>query len=166
MDGGCGPPAGQPDRFSMSSLQPRVEAWPEFLRIWQELIESSAAPGTFVVVEGERDRAALKKLRIPGPIVLVHHGRTLSEVAHELARSARRVVVLTDWDTEGGHLAHRLREFLEALPLELDLDVRRRLARVLRGELVHVEGLAGWARRTSELTGRPIDVALEEIVDG
>lgn len=150
----------------MSSLPPRVEAWPEFLRLWGDLLEASATPGTFVVVEGERDRAALKKLRIPGPIVVLHHGRTMSEVAQELAGRARRVVVLTDWDTEGGHLAQRLREFLEALPLELDLDVRRRLARALRGELVHVEGLAGWARRTSELAGRPLDVTLDELADG
>ncbi|MCI4344563.1 MAG: hypothetical protein L3J87_02935, partial [Thermoplasmata archaeon] len=67
------------------------------------------------------------------------------------------VVVLTDWDTEGGHLAQKLREFLEAERLTFDLDFRRRLARVLRGEVAHVEGLAGWARRTAEREGAPLD---------
>ena len=147
----------------MPDVSPRVEAWPEFLRLWSKVLEASREPGTIVVVEGERDRASLRKLHLEGPIVVVHHGRTLSGVAQELAGQARRVVILTDWDTEGGHLARRLREFLEALPLELDLETRRRLAHVLRGELVHVEGLARWARRTAERAGRPLELELADL---
>jgi len=141
-------------------LRPATDAFDGFLDLWSRLRADSAEPGTVVVVEGERDARSLRRLELTGPIVLVHAGRTLSETAHALAARARRVIVLTDWDTEGGHLAQRLREFLEAEGPVLDLDSRRRLARILRGELVHVEGLYGWARRQAEKRGDPLDLVL------
>ncbi len=133
----------------------------EFVELWDKLRRESAAPGTVVVVEGERDRRSLRRLGLPGPIVVVHAGRTLSGTAQALVAQSRKIVVLTDWDTEGGHLARRLREFLEADEVVLDLDYRRRFAVLLRGELVHVEGLFGWARRLAERSGTPIETLLD-----
>jgi 5S rRNA maturation endonuclease (ribonuclease M5) len=129
----------------------------EFLRLWDRLRADSSEHGTVVVVEGARDLASLRRLGLPGPVVKLHHGRALSGTAHDLVGRSRRVIVLTDWDTEGGHLAQRLREFLEAERLVLDLEYRRRLARIVRGELVHVEGLYGWARRLAERSGHTLD---------
>jgi 5S rRNA maturation endonuclease (ribonuclease M5) len=138
------------------TTRPTPEPMDGFLRLWERLCAECAEPGTVVVVEGERDRASLRKLGLPGTIVKLHHGRALSETAHELVGRSRRVIVLTDWDTEGGHLAQRLREFLEAEPLVLDLEFRRRFARLVRGELVHVEGLYGWVRRLAERGGHSL----------
>ncbi len=132
----------------------------EFAELWQNFRAQCEAPGTIVVVEGERDRRSVARLGVPARIFVLHGGRTLAESAEELVREGRRVVLLTDWDTEGGHLAHRLTEFLAAERLVLDLDTRRRLARVLRGELVHVEGLYGWARRLAEKQGETLDAVL------
>ncbi|MCI4340716.1 MAG: toprim domain-containing protein [Thermoplasmata archaeon] len=147
----------------MAAVSGRQSVWPEFLKLWSELLDASRSPDTVIVVEGERDRTALARLGIEGRVRLLHRGRPLSGTAHELVREAKRVIVLTDWDSEGGQLAKRLREFLEAEPVLLDLDFRRRLARVLRGELVHVEGIAGWARRTAEQLHVPLDQWLAEI---
>lgn len=132
----------------------------EFAELWQKFRVDCEAPGTIVVVEGERDRRSLDRLGLPAKIFVLHGGRTLAQSAQELVRRGRRVVLLTDWDTEGGHLAHRLTEFLEAERLHLDLETRRRLARILRGELVHVEGLYGWARRLAEKQGETLDAVL------
>jgi len=129
----------------------------EFLELWDKLRTESEQNGAVVVVEGERDRRSLRRLGLEGSIVLVHRGLTLSATAQRLLAHGRRVVVLTDWDGEGGQLARRLREFLEAEQVPLDLEYRRRLARVLRGEVAHVEGLYGWARRLAERQGRSID---------
>jgi 5S rRNA maturation endonuclease (ribonuclease M5) len=137
-----------------------AEVLQEFLRLWERLRSDSAEAGTVVVVEGDRDQTALRRLGLPGPIVKVHRGRALSGTAHHLVGGSRRVIVLTDWDPEGGHLARRLREFLEAERLHLDLEYRRRLARIVRGELVHVEGLYGWARRQAERNGTSLDELL------
>ncbi|MGA8303311.1 MAG: toprim domain-containing protein [Thermoplasmata archaeon] len=144
----------------MGEVQKSAEPIEEFARLWERLRSTSAEPGTIVVVEGERDRTSLRRLGLPGAIVTVHRGRALSGTAHDLVGRSRRVIVLTDWDTEGGHLARRLREFLEAERLILDLEFRRRLARIVRGELVHVEGLYGWARRLAERNGRSLDELL------
>ena len=133
----------------------------EFWELWGRLRADSRARGTVVVVEGERDRRAVRRLGLSGPVVLVHRGRTLSETAHHLAATARRVIILTDWDTEGGHLAQRLKEFLGSGRSGPDLEHRRKLARVLRGELVHVEGLYGWAARTAEKANRSLLQLLE-----
>ena len=138
----------------------------EFLEVWHALRHESSEPGAVVVVEGERDRSSLRRLGISGSIVLVHRGVTLSATAHALSDRRRHVIVLTDWDREGGHLAQRLRGFLEADGLRLDLDHRRRLATVLRGEVVHVEGLAGWARRLADKVRIPLEELLPGAEDG
>ncbi|MGA9840404.1 MAG: toprim domain-containing protein [Thermoplasmata archaeon] len=153
--------AGKPT--TMRSGRGPSDALDEFVRLWERLRSESAEDGTVVLVEGGRDRTALRRLGLTGPIVTVHHGRPLAGTAHDLVGGSRRVIVLTDWDVEGGHLARRLREFLEADRISLDLEYRRRLARILRGELVHVEGLYGWARRLAERGGQTIDERLEPV---
>jgi len=142
------------------------EVFDEFLDLWGRLRSASEEDGTVVVVEGERDRQSLRRLGLSGSIVLVHRGESLAATAQKLSRQSRHVIVLTDWDREGGLLARRLKEFLEAEPLVLDLEFRRRLAYILRGELVHVEGLHGWARRLAEQRGAPLDHFLSGPGDG
>jgi 5S rRNA maturation endonuclease (ribonuclease M5) len=139
-----------------------VDSLHEFLRLWAQLRADSEVAGTVIVVEGERDVRSLRRLGVTGRIVTVHRGRTLSGTAHDLVGGARRVIVLTDWDAEGGHLARRLKEFLESDRPSLDLEYRRRLARIVRGELVHVEGLHGWARRLAERSGDVLDELLDD----
>ncbi len=140
---------------------PADPAFDRFVEVWLKLLDEEEDGACVVVVEGDRDRLSVRRLGWTGPVVAVHGGRTLSRTAHQLARGRRKTIVLTDWDTEGGHLAHRLKEFLEAESVELDLGYRQRLARILRGELVHVEGLYGWARRHAEATGRSLDTLLD-----
>ncbi len=132
-------------------------AFGEFVELWRKLKVESEEEGAVVVVEGVRDRRSLRRLGLGGPVVLVHRGETLSKTAYRLVGHGHRVIVLTDWDREGGLFARRLKEFLEAERIDLDLDYRRRFARILRGELVHVEGLFGWARRLAERQGEPLE---------
>ena len=146
----------------MPEVRRAHDVWPEFLRLYGRLRDEVDGGTAIVVVEGERDRRSLRALGLRGPIALVHGRGTLSALSGRLARGGRKVVVLTDWDREGGHLAQRLREFLEAEAVGIDLEYRRRFARVLRGELAHVEGLNGWARRTAEEAGTPLDGAVPE----
>jgi 5S rRNA maturation endonuclease (ribonuclease M5) len=131
----------------------------EFVDLWSRLKADIEDGSAVVVVEGERDRRALRRLGLSGSILLVHRGETLAQTAHRLAGRPRRVVVLTDWDREGGLFARRLKGFLEPERIVLDLEYRRRFARILRGEIVHVEGLYNWARRIAERQG----ISLEQL---
>jgi 5S rRNA maturation endonuclease (ribonuclease M5) len=135
----------------------RSDAWEEFLEVWEQFRVAANDPSSVIVVEGERDRRSLRRLGVTGQVVLLHSGRGFSQLTRSLSGPGHRIVVLTDWDREGGHLAHRLSELLAAEGALVDGETRRRLARVLRGEVVHVEGLAGWARRMAENAGAPLD---------
>lgn len=90
----------------------------------------------------------------------------MSRLVRTLSDPRRRIIVLTDWDREGGHLAHRLLELLGAEGVSVDRDFRRRLARALRGEVAQVEGLAGWAHRAAEREGAPFDQWFPGAADG
>ena len=138
-------------------MERRPEAWENFLKLWLDFLAVTEDGATVVVVEGERDRRSLQRLGVTGRVVLFHSGRGFSQLTQTLSKPGQHVVVLTDWDREGGHLAHRLTESLAAEGILIDAEFRRRLARVLRGEVAHVEGLAGWAQRSAERAGAPLD---------
>jgi 5S rRNA maturation endonuclease (ribonuclease M5) len=142
-----------------------LEPFEEFVQLWGKLLEEADGLRAVIVVEGERDRTAIRRLGWTGPVVVVHRGRPISATASGLVASRGKVIVLTDWDSEGGHLARRLRDFLGPEDIRLDLDYRRRLARLLRGELTHVEGLFGWARRQAERRGETLDRLVEAASD-
>ncbi len=145
----------------MGQGRERRVAFTDFWQAWRELLRSVERPGAGVLVEGVRDRRSLRELGVGAPVLLVHRGRDLAEVAREVAGTLGGVVILTDWDPSGSFLAGRLRDLLADGRREIDLDLRRRIGRALRGEVIHVEGLAGWARRRAAAEG----YALEEWVD-
>ena len=95
-------------------------------RAIEELAVASAfAP---IVVEGQRDEAALRALGIEGEIFVYNRGGTMADVA-ELLRPRTLIVVLFDWDRKGGALTQRLKELLGGTT-KLNLDLRRELATV------------------------------------
>lgn len=131
--------------------------FPQFWRVWRDVLAAMRRPGTVLLVEGERDKRSVQELGVGDAIQLVHRGERLAELAHHLSTSTRAVIVLTDWDTAGGHLAHRLEQLLDDGRLSVDLDLRRRLGIALRGEIVHLEGLGGWAQRRADENGTPLE---------
>jgi 5S rRNA maturation endonuclease (ribonuclease M5) len=145
---------------------PQRDAWPEFERLWLRLLRELDGPETVILVEGSRDRRSLEGLGIHAPIRIVHAGTSLADVAASLSQRAQRVVVLTDWDRAGGQLAHRLEQLAKDGRRRVDLETRRELARALRGEIVHVEGLLRWAERKVQQFGFSLDEWLLAAGDG
>jgi 5S rRNA maturation endonuclease (ribonuclease M5) len=141
----------------MSPLAVQRVTFPEFWRVWRDLLLESQRHGTIFLVEGIRDERSLRVLGIVAPVELVHRGRSLSDLAHRLQHGTREVIVLTDWDATGGELAHRMRELLSDGRLAVNLEFRRRLGIALRGEIVHLEGLGAWASRRAEESGASLE---------
>lgn len=137
--------------------QGRGASFAEFWRVWRDLLRELERPGAGTLVEGTRDCAALRALGVDGPVLLVHRGRALAEVARAIDERLRHVVILTDWDPAGAFLAGRLGRLLRGGPVTVDLEARRRIGRTLRGEVIHVEGLAGWARRRAAEEGSGLE---------
>ena len=84
-----------------------------------------------IVVEGIRDVEALRELGYAGRVeVYSHAGLNESDVALLLSGS-REVLVLTDFDAEGGKLATRLSELLESNGARVNREARRAFGKML-----------------------------------
>ncbi len=129
-----------------------------FLRTLSDL-RAAAEEQAVILVEGDRDRSALRRLGVEArSILLVHQGLSLPSVVEKVIRLApRRVILLTDWDGKGGQLAERLAALFQDGRLETDVSLRRRLARSVLGEVRCVEDLLPWAERAAAEAGAPLD---------
>ncbi len=67
---------------------------------------------TPIIVEGEKDVAALRSLDMEGEILMLHCGKSVAEFCDDIALRYREVIVLTDWDRKGWSLYHRIEDNL------------------------------------------------------
>jgi 5S rRNA maturation endonuclease (ribonuclease M5) len=121
------------------------------------------AQGEIILVEGKKDVAALRTLGIPGRIEQVNLGTTLIGRAEDYWREGvRSIIILTDWDHTGGSLARRLREAFMSLGVRPNLEHRRRLARLVKGDISAIEALPALLdnlrRQVEEERGRGVQV--------
>ncbi len=121
----------------------------DLVKILDELKEESrTAP---IIVEGERDRAALRALDIHGDVWSINRGTSLFALCESLARGHRDAIILTDWDVRGGRLARQLRDGLAANGVRFNDDLRARLSRLCRKDIKDVESLHGYVERVARL---------------
>ncbi|MGP8124567.1 MAG: toprim domain-containing protein [Nitrososphaerales archaeon] len=95
--------------------------------------------GWSVLVEGQRDERALRKLGFRGQVVLTS---SLGRTGVEAFGDSKKVVILTDLDREGAVLASRHLKSLKHEGLRVSLAERRRLKHASRGIFLHVENLS------------------------
>lgn len=110
-----------------------MEAKKEEMISWADELKDS---GKLVVVEGDKDVAALKSLGIENVMKLK---KPLYAVVEDVAAMAKEVVILTDFDKKGKELYGRLRKDLMKHGVKVDTHFREFLQRNTR--LSHVEGL-------------------------
>jgi 5S rRNA maturation endonuclease (ribonuclease M5) len=112
-------------------------------------------PDVAVIVEGGRDVAALKTLDVPEPIEKINVGSSLLNFCEDLARQYDSFILLTDWDPKGKELAGKLERLLRSTGSIVDVDLRRRLGRLLPYQLHEVESLDGHVLRMRALVWGP-----------
>ena len=66
-----------------------------------------------VIVEGEKDIEALKKLGVTGIIISLNSGSSLIDFCDKIAREYKDIIILTDWDKKGGFLCSTIRRNLQ-----------------------------------------------------
>ena len=111
----------------------------EIERIITELTEENKTIP--IVVEGEKDIAALHKLGINGVIIRINRGKSLIDFCDWLAEQYREIIILTDWDRWGGHLCRILMKNLEGR-VKYYTSFRESLAK--HATIRKVEGLPSW----------------------
>ena len=81
------------------------------LKAIEELkIENKNLP---IVIEGEKDKKALKKLDITGKKIIINNGISLTDFCDRLSKKYDEIIILTDWDRKGGFLKRRIQENLK-----------------------------------------------------
>ncbi len=104
-----------------------------------------------VLVEGQKDRAALIVLGIDGEVWQVQGPNPIFSTTEKLAMEGRSAIILTDWDRKGGQLARLLRDGLKANGVRFDDELRMRLVLLVKKEIKDIESLPAFFTRLVSL---------------
>jgi 5S rRNA maturation endonuclease (ribonuclease M5) len=94
-----------------------------------------------VLVEGEKDVAALRTLELTGEIIRFNTGQSVSDFCDKIAQQHRKIIMLTDWDWRGGRLCQQIKKHLE---YRVEVNLRYRSVFAQRCPCRTVEGLPSW----------------------
>jgi 5S rRNA maturation endonuclease (ribonuclease M5) len=94
-----------------------------------------------ILVEGDKDREALKKLEINGIIISYNKGMSVTNFCDDIANKYDKIIILTDWDKKGGQLCYMLKKNLIGR-VDCITDYRKKIAQ--KTSIKTVEGLPSW----------------------
>lgn len=94
-----------------------------------------------IIVEGDKDTAALRKLKISGEIIRFNKGHSIADFCDIIAQKYQNIILLTDWDWRGSRLCYSLKKHLENR-VHCNLNYREKFAK--RCICRQVEGLPSW----------------------
>lgn len=114
-------------------------------RVISELIEENRS--TPVIVEGEKDVLALRKLGLTGEIISLNKGVTLIVFSDKIAKKYKKVIILTDWDRRGGYLCHTIVKNLEG---RVNCNILYREFFAKNTTIKSIEGLPSWISNMKE----------------
>ena len=118
------------------------QAFGEFLQGFVTDLNHLSVDGWSLLVEGQRDYRALRKLEYLGNLVTIS---LMRRGGNDLFEGNRRVVILTDLDREGAVLAARYIKRLSHDGFRISLRERQRLKNASHGVFLHIENLARFA---------------------
>lgn len=126
----------------MSSQERRKEKLERI--IWRIAGESNS--GTVIIVEGRRDKEALRRLGLKGPILCFKSSRrNLADFLSGI--DASKAIILTDFDREGRALFTRIAEELAYRNIKADHALRERLGALVRQDARTIQDLFGCVER-------------------
>ena len=111
----------------------------ELRTIFDELIKASEG-GAIIVVEGPSDRQSLRELGIKGEILLSSTQPDV-DLIDSLADSSR-VIILSDWDTEGKKIEKRLDKLFRSRGIVANTEYRKRIFRIVGKDVKNIENLS------------------------
>ena len=114
----------------------------EFIGAFVHDLNHLSEDGWAVLVEGQRDDRALRKLGFEGPLVTA---AALARRGGSAFGEVRKVVILTDLDREGSVLASKYVKRLAHEGYKTSMRERLRLKVASRGVFLHVENLSRFA---------------------
>ncbi len=116
------------------------EAWETVNKLLAEL-RQHASEGIPIIVEGKCDVSSLKKLGIEGCFHKVSNGKSLLHFVEGFS-SAKKVIVLPDFDRTGDKLANFIAKHMKRSSVEPITEFRDKLKSLVRREVKDIEGMA------------------------
>ena len=110
----------------------------------EELAEANAHVP--VIVEGKRDKAALRALGLAGEVITYNRGMNVHDFCDHITEQYAEAVLLMDWDREGDALHRKLGRELKGY-WEVYKHFRNSLRLMCQKEVKDVEGLPALLRR-------------------
>jgi len=106
-----------------------------------------------VLVEGERDVAALRALGLEGELLKLNRGEGLVALTDALSARHQKIILLTDWDYKGVELHDRLGRLLRDAQVSSDDFFWSRLKKLTGGGCRTVESLPALLAQLRERAG-------------
>ena len=110
-----------------------------------ELIEENIS--TPIIVEGEKDVEALRRLGLTGKIITLNSGLTIIDFCDKIADEYKKIIIITDWDRKGGFLYRTIERNLEGrvkiISYYREIFAKNSMCKTL-------EGLPSWIKTMNE----------------
>lgn len=141
---------GQSQKMRGIALDPK-ETLESLCEIMDELDKASRIMP--IIVEGLKDRMALRSLGVNGHIIVMNDGNSILSTCENLAKEWSAAIIFTDWDQKGGELAHALEDSLHSCGVSYDSEYRASVSMLVKKDVKDVESLPALFRRLRVLTG-------------
>ncbi len=121
-----------------------------------EHLSHESEKDNLIIVEGAKDKNALRAMGITGSILCLQSSRLNPLEFVEQLGHLRQAIVLTDFDRQGVSLAHRLSRILNSRGTLGNIIIWRSLRELTRSSLRSVEELPGYRERLRLEVEKPI----------
>mgnify|MGYP006300143637 CR=1 FL=1 len=111
--------------------------------------------GVPIIVEGKKDVKALRSLGAEGKIIRIKRLKTVFHVIEDLRKKYDEVIILTDWDSSGSKLYHKVKKACRANSISNDERLRKELIKYVRSEIKDVESLPKFIQRAERIVSNP-----------
>jgi len=105
----------------------------------QKFISQLNSKNGKVIVEGKKDRIALKKLGYTGEILEFHKFGGIINFTDSMAKY-ENIIILFDWDKKGRYLTRKVINLLQRRT-NVDTSYKRKLREITKGKIIFVEQL-------------------------
>ena len=100
-----------------------------------------------IIVEGDKDIHALRKLGFTGEIIRYNQGMSIADFCDMIAQTYKEVIILTDWDRRGGYLCHTIKRNIQSR-VKCNVLFREKIAK--KATIKTVEGIPSWLETLRE----------------
>ncbi len=110
-----------------------------------------------VIVEGRKDEEALQELGFDRKIIRIKTGRSIFRIIERLRGKHEKVIILTDWDSSGRRLCHKIKKACEANTIMYDVQYRKQIIKYVKKEIKDVESIPSFIKRAERTLYDDVD---------